>query len=60
MEDVINRRLTNTKKILRESTTDLTKEEAAGFYSELADWAYNESETLLVDAEPEMQDYEDE
>lgn len=58
MENVINKRLTNTKKILRESTQDLSKEEAAQYYSELADWAYNESECLIMDNEPEMQDYE--
>lgn len=60
MEDITNRRLTNAKKILCESTADLQKEAAAMFYSELADWAYSQSETLTVDAEPEMQDYENE
>lgn len=60
MDDLVNKRLTNAKKILRESTQGFTQEEAAAYYSELADWAYSESECLLIDNQPEMQDYENE
>ena len=30
----------------------------AEFYSELADWAYANGEAMLMEDEPEMQDYE--
>lgn len=34
----------------------MEKQDAAEFYSELADWAYANGEAMLMEDEPEMQD----
>lgn len=47
MEETVSKRLANTKRILTEATKDMTAEDSAEFYSELADWAYRESEDIL-------------
>ena len=39
-------------------TSDMENQEAAEFYNELADWAYANGEAMLIDDEPEMQDYD--
>ena len=38
----------------------MENEEAADFFSRLADWAYAQSEAMLITADLEMQDYENE
>lgn len=43
-----------------EATLNMENEEAAEFFNELADWAYTQHEACLIDAEPEMQNYEEE
>lgn len=43
-----------------EATLNMENEEAAKFFYELADWAYTQYEACLIDAEPEMQNYEEE
>lgn len=49
-------------KVLRqqalEASLDMEREEAAEFFSELADWAYAQQEAMLID-EPEMQNYDE-
>ena len=49
-------------KVLRqqafEATLDMEREESAGFFGELADWAYAQQEAMLID-EPEMQNYDE-
>ena len=42
-----------------EATLNMENEEAAEFFNELADWAYTQHEACLIDAEPEMQNYEE-
>lgn len=48
------------KKWATEATLNMENEEAAEFFSELADWAYAQHEACLIDTEPEMQNYEEE
>lgn len=38
------------------TTSDLENQDAAEFFSELADWAYANGEAMLIDDEPEKQD----
>lgn len=40
------------------ATLDMENEEAAEFFSALADWAYVQAEAMLITDELEMQDYE--
>lgn len=40
------------------ATLDMENEEAAEFFSVLADWAYIQAEAMLIDSDLEMQDYE--
>lgn len=40
------------------ATLDMENEEAAEFFSALADWAYVQAEAMLIDSDLEMQDYE--
>ena len=46
------------KKEINLLASDMEKQDAAEFYSELADWAYANGEAMLTEDEPEMQDYE--
>ena len=48
----------NLKKEINLLASDMEKQDAAEFYSELADWAYANGEAMLMEDEPEMQDYE--
>ncbi len=51
------------KTLMNEITTatlDMENEEAAEFLGRLADWAYAQSEALLIDSDLELQDYENE
>lgn len=41
------------------ATLDMENEEAAEFLGRLADWAYAQSEALLIDADLELQNYDD-
>lgn len=50
--------LENLKKEINLLASDMEKQDAAEFYSELADWAYANGEAMLMEDEPEMQDYE--
>ena len=50
--------LERLKKEVSLITSDMENQEAAEFYNELADWAYANGEAMLIDDEPEMQDYE--
>lgn len=50
--------LERLKKEVALITSDMENQEAAEFYNELADWAYANGEAILIDDEPEMQDYE--
>lgn len=43
-----------------EATLNMENKEVAKFFYELADWAYAQYEACLIDAEPEMQNYEEE
>lgn len=50
------------KTLMNEITTatlDMENEEAAEFLGRLADWAYAQSEALLIDADLELQNYDD-
>jgi len=48
------------KKEVTVFISDMSRQEAAEFLSELADWAYANSESMWIDDEPEMQNYEEE
>lgn len=53
---------TNLEIVKREITvfiSDMSRQEAAEFLSELADWAYANSESMCIDDELEMQNYEE-
>ena len=50
--------LERLKKEVSLITSDMENQEAAEFYNELADWAYANGEAMLIDDEPEMQDYD--
>lgn len=43
-----------------EASLNMENEEAAKFFYVFADWAYAQYEACLIDAEPEMQNYEEE
>lgn len=58
MENRNTKILENLKKEINLLTSDKEKQDAAEFYSELADWAYANGEAMLMEDEPEMQDYE--
>ena len=48
------------KKEIVAATLDMENEEAAEFFSALADWAYVQAEAMLIDSDLEMQDYDNE
>ncbi len=50
--------LERLKKEVALITSDMENQEAAEFFNELADWAYANGEAMLIDDEPEMQDYD--
>ena len=50
--------LENLKKGINLLASDMEEQDAAEFYSELADWAYANGEAMLMEDEPEMPDYE--
>lgn len=58
MENRNTKILENLKKEINLLASDMEKQDAAEFYSELADWAYANREAMLMEDEPEMQDYE--
>mgnify|MGYP000059546750 FL=1 len=63
IEDMENKTRTNLEMVKKEVTvfiSDMSRQEAAEFLSELADWSYANSESMLIDDEPEMQNYEEE
>lgn len=52
--------LQHFKSEIAMASSGMEKTAAAQFFSELADWAYANSEASLIDDEPDLQDYEDE
>lgn len=54
----------NKLKALKQQATEaslgMDRDEAAQFFSELADWAYAQYEAMSIDDECEMQNYEEE
>ena len=52
--------LETLKKEIVAATLDMENEEAAEFFSRLADWAYTQSEAMLITADLELQNYENE
>lgn len=62
IEDMENKTRTNLEMVKKEVTvfiSDMSRQETAEFLSELADWSYANSESMLIDDEPEMQNYEE-
>ena len=57
MENRNTKILENLKKEINLLASDMEKQDAAEFYSELADWAYANGEAMLMEDEPEMQYY---
>lgn len=51
--------LENLKNEVTEATDKMTQEQAATFFGELADWAYAMSESLTLDNDIEMQNFEE-
>lgn len=47
------------KKEVKVFISDMSRQEAAEFLGELADWAYANSESMCIDDELEMQNYEE-
>ncbi len=60
MEKKSEQALEVLEKEIIAATLDMENEEAADFFSRLADWAYAQSEAMLITADLEMQDYENE
>ena len=52
--------LRSLKDQATETSLGMERDEAAQFFSELADWAYAQYEAMSIDDECEMQDYEEE
>lgn len=59
MENKNAKILENLKKEINLLVSDMEMQDAAEFYSELADWAYANGEAMLIDNELEVQDYEE-
>ena len=53
MENRNTKILENLKKEINLLASDMEKQDAAEFYSELADWAYANGEAMLMEDEPE-------
>ena len=60
MEKKSEQALDVLQKEIVAATLDMENEEAAEFFNALADWAYVQAEAMLIDDEPEMQDFENE
>ena len=60
MDKKAHEALERIRKDVTLTTSDLENQDAAEFFNELADWAYANSEAMLIDDEPDMQDYEEE
>lgn len=60
MDKKANEALERIRKDVILTTSDLENQDAAEFFNELADWVYANGEAMLIDNEPEMQDYEEE
>lgn len=58
MERKSEQTLETLQKEIVTATLDMENEEAAEFFSVLADWAYIQAEAMLIDSDLEMQDYE--
>lgn len=58
MERKSEQTLETLQKEIVTATLDMENEEAAEFFSALADWAYVQAEAMLIDSDLEMQDYE--
>lgn len=58
MERKSEQTLETLQKEIVTATLDMENEEAADFFSALADWAYVQGEAMLITDELEMQDYE--
>ena len=59
MEKKTQTNLEIVKKEVKVFISDMSRQEAAEFLSELADWAYANSESMYIDDELEMQNYEE-
>ena len=59
MDKKAHEALERIRKDVTLTTSDLENQDAAEFFSELADWAYANGEAMLID-EPEKQDGEEE
>ena len=59
MERRTERLLERIQREIEEAASVLERTEAAEFFGELADRAYARSEALLVDDEPDAQDYDE-
>lgn len=51
--------LERIKKEVTLIVSDFDNQEAAEYFNELADWAYANGEAMLIDDDPEIQDYEE-
>lgn len=60
MEKKSEQALDVLEKEIVAATLDMENEEAAEFFSQLADWAYAQSEAMLINSDLELQDYENE
>lgn len=58
MERKSEHALETLQKEIVAATLDMENEEAAEFFSALADWAYVQSESMLINSDLEMQDYD--
>lgn len=54
----MDNKLKALKQQATEASLDMVRDEAAQFFSELADWAYAQYEAMSIDDYCEMQDYE--
>lgn len=52
MKDDAHKYLESLKKELQLETSGLERDEAAGFFQELADWAYANAEAMAIDDGP--------
>lgn len=59
MEKKTQTNLEIVKKEVKVFVSDMSRQEAAEFLGELADWAYANSESMCIDDELEMQNYEE-
>ena len=54
----MDNKLKTLKQQATEASLGMERDEAAQFFSELADWAYAQHEAMSIDDYCEMQDYE--